>query len=86
MEDALNYNEPPDWFFSIRHLLGRVLMMNGQNRAAIELYQEDLKNFPDNGWAHHGLKQAYQALNDSENVAKMDELIAKSWSYADFEI
>ncbi|MDA9344161.1 hypothetical protein N9R06_03615 [Algibacter sp.] len=34
IEDALNYNEPPDWFFSIRHHLGPVLIMNGQNRVA----------------------------------------------------
>ena len=35
MEDALNYNEPPDWFFSIRHHLGRIYMLNGQQKAAI---------------------------------------------------
>ncbi|GAA4900256.1 hypothetical protein GCM10023311_27240 [Flaviramulus aquimarinus] len=86
MEDALNYNEPPDWFFSVRHHLGPILMMNGQNRVAIELYLEDLKNFPNNGWAHHGLKQAYTALNDSKNTTKMDELISESWAYADYDI
>lgn len=86
MEDALNYNEPPDWFFSIRHHLGQILIKNGQHRVAIELYEEDLKNYPNNGWAHHGLKQAYTLLNDTENVSKMEELIAKSWEYADFEI
>ncbi len=86
MEDALNYNEPPDWFFSIRHQLGQVLMLNGQQKAAIKLYEEDLKNYPNNGWAHHGLKQAYTNLNDTVNVVKMEELIAKSWAHADFEI
>lgn len=86
MEDALNYNEPPDWFFSIRHQLGQILILNGQQKDAIQLFEEDLKNYPKNGWAHHGLKKAYSDLNDSENVAKMESLIAKSWAYADFEI
>lgn len=86
IEDALNYNEPPDWFFSIRHHLGPVLIMNGQNRVAIELYKEDLKTFPNNGWAHHGLKQAYSALNDSENVLRMNNLISESWAHADYSI
>jgi len=86
IEDALNYNEPPDWFFSIRHHLGPVLMMNGQNRIAIELYEEDLKTFPNNGWAHHGLKQAYTALNNSENVKRINNLIAESWAHADYKI
>lgn len=31
-EDALNYNEPPpDWFFSVRHHLGAVLMKPRDN-------------------------------------------------------
>jgi len=41
---------------------------------------------PKNGWAHHGLKSAYQNLNDSENVSRMETLIEKSWMDADFEI
>ena len=28
-EDALNYDEPPNWFFPVRELLGSVLMQNG---------------------------------------------------------
>lgn len=86
IEDALNYNEPPDWFFSIRHHLGPILMKNRQYRVAIELYEEDLKKFPKNGWAHHGLKQAYKALNDSEQVTIMNGRIAESWAHADYEI
>lgn len=86
LEDALNYNEPPDWFFSVRHHLGKILMYNGQNRVAINVYKEDLKHFPKNGWAHHGLKQAYTNLGDSENIAKVEALIAKSWIDADFKI
>ncbi|PIA77743.1 hypothetical protein BFR04_09935 [Gaetbulibacter sp. 4G1] len=86
MEDALNYNEPPDWFFSIRHHLGKVLILNGQKRLAIKIYQEDLERLPKNGWAYHGLKQAYSDLGDLKNVYKIDELIAKSWKHADFEI
>lgn len=72
--------------FSVRHHLGQVLMMNGQHRVAIELYEEDLKNFPNNGWAHHGLKQAYEALNDYENALRMKNLIDESWTHADYEI
>lgn len=86
MEDALNYNEPPDWFFSIRHHLGVVQIKAGQFNEAIETYQEDLKRLPKNGWAHHGLKFAYQGLNDAENVSQAEVLIQKSWADADFEI
>jgi len=86
MEDALNYNEPPDWFFSIRHYLGPVLIEDGQVKEAIDIYNEDLKNYPKNGWAQHGLKVAYTSLNHTEHVSKMESLLAESWKYADFNL
>lgn len=86
MEDALNYNEPPDWFFSIRHHLGEAQINAELYNDAIVTYKEDLKRLPKNGWAHHGLKLAYNKLNDSENASKMELLIEKSWVDADFEI
>ena len=86
IEDALNYNEPPDWFFSIRHNLGDVLIKNKQYHKAIAIYQDDLKRLPRNGWAQHGLKLAYEKLGDNDNVAKMEEALQKSWSTADVEL
>ncbi|MEC3907740.1 hypothetical protein VOI54_11975 [Tamlana sp. 2201CG12-4] len=86
IEDALNYNEPPDWFFSVRHHLGRILMLNGQHRVAIETYLEDLRRLPKNGWALHGLKQAYANINDDTNAGRMTVLFRKSWKHADFEL
>ncbi len=86
IEDALNYNEPPDWFFSVRHHLGAVQIEAGKYEEAIKTYKEDLKELPKNGWAHHGLKLAYQNLNDPENVARVDELLKDSWAHADLEI
>ena len=86
MEDRLNYNEPPDWFFSIRHHLGRIYTLNGQKRLAIELYLEDLEHLPKNGWAYHGIKKAYEALNDKENTKRYETLFKESWKHADFEL
>jgi tetratricopeptide (TPR) repeat protein len=86
MEDALNYNEPPDWFFSIRHHLGQVLIFNNQKRLAIETYLEDLERLPKNGWAYHGIKTGYEALNDGDNTKKYDALFKESWQHADFEL
>jgi len=86
IEDALNYNEPPDWFFSIRHYLGEVLIKDGQLQEAVTIYEEDLKNYPKNGWAQHGLKVAYTALNDADKASKMELLLSESWKYADFNL
>ncbi|WP_460219142.1 tetratricopeptide repeat protein [Psychroserpens sp. MEBiC05023] len=86
IEDALNYNEPPDWFFSIRHHLGDIFIRNKQYQEAITTYQEDLKRLPKNGWAQHGLRLAYEKLGDAENVSKMNAAIEESWSTADVEL
>ena len=59
LEDQLNYNEPPDWFFSVRHHLGAVFVEYKKYDEAIKIYLEDLRWLPDNGWSQHGLKKAF---------------------------
>lgn len=86
IEDGLNYNEPPDWFFSVRHSLGAVQIEAGRYEDAIKTFNQDLEIFPKNGWAQHGLKSAYQKLNDIENTRRMDDLLETSWATADLQI
>lgn len=86
LEDALNYNEPPDWFFSIRHHLGVMQLKAGQFDAAIQTFNEDLKKLPKNGWAYQGLISAYHALNNEEKASENEALFDISWQHADFEI
>ncbi|HSI71255.1 MAG TPA: hypothetical protein VK941_13550, partial [Gillisia sp.] len=86
IEDALNYDEPPDWFFSVRHHLGAVQIEAGLYEDAINTYREDLQRLPKNGWAHHGLKLAYEHLGDNENIKEIEDLIKDSWAYADISI
>ena len=86
IEDSLNYDEPPDWFFSVRHHLGAVQIEAGNYTEAIATFEEDLKRLPKNGWAQHGMRLAYQNLNDDNNVERMDQLISDSWKGADIEI
>lgn len=86
LEDQLNYNEPPDWFFSVRHHLGAILLESNQYEEAITILEEDLANFPKNGWAHHGLLAAYTELGDEIGIEKMQTAISTSWQTADITI
>ncbi|GGZ92658.1 hypothetical protein [Algibacter mikhailovii] len=86
MEDALNYNEPPDWFFSIRHHLGAIQLQAKLYEDAIVTYKADLKKFPKNGWAQHGLKEAYSGLNDLKSLAQVNTDLDESWAHADYKI
>jgi tetratricopeptide (TPR) repeat protein len=85
-EDALNYNEPPDWFFSVRHHLGAVLIDSGKYQEAIKIYEEDLKNFRNNGWALKGLMNAYEKLGDKKRYGETKIRFNEAWKYADIEI
>jgi tetratricopeptide (TPR) repeat protein len=85
-EDALNYNEPPDWFFSVRHHLGAVLIDAGKFHDAIKIYNEDLKNYPENGWALAGMMNAYQKLGDKKKYTETKTRFEAAWKYADIKI
>ena len=48
-EDALKYNEPEDWQFPVRLLLGAVLLEAGRPVAAEAAYRGDLEKHRENG-------------------------------------
>jgi tetratricopeptide (TPR) repeat protein len=86
IEDALNYNEPPDWFFSVRHELGAMQLDAGLYRDAFDTYQEDLKNFPENGWSLKGLAIACSRLGDSVLLSETESKFRAAWRTADIEL
>jgi tetratricopeptide (TPR) repeat protein len=86
IEDGLNYNEPPDWFFSVRHHLGAIQTEGGYYNDAIKTYQDDLQRLPKNGWAYHGLKLVYKQLKDKSKVTEMNLLLRKIWGNADVQL
>jgi tetratricopeptide (TPR) repeat protein len=86
IEDALNYNEPPDWFFSVRHNLGGIQLEAGLYPDAIHTYQQDLKNLPKNGWALKGLTLAYLKSGDLSNQNKTEAQFKEAWRTSDIEL
>jgi len=47
-EDALNYDEPSDWFYPTRETLAAALLQAGDRKEAMAVYREDLKHNPNN--------------------------------------
>lgn len=86
IEDNLNYNEPPDWFFSVRHHLGAIQLDANLNEDAIKTYLTDLETFPKNGWALKGLAKAYAKTNNKEQLEATKKLFNKVWATADIEL
>jgi tetratricopeptide (TPR) repeat protein len=86
IEDAGLYFEPPKWYYPIRHSLGAALLKAGQNREAEQIYQEDLRRFPENGWALFGLAQALRAQGKTKEAAAVDRRFRQAWKDADVKL
>jgi tetratricopeptide (TPR) repeat protein len=83
IEDGILYFEPPTWFYPIRHSLGAVLLQAGKPAEAEVVYQQDLKRFPENGWALFGLLQALRAQGKVEEAAGVETRFRTAWKDAD---
>jgi tetratricopeptide (TPR) repeat protein len=86
LEDGLMYNEPPDWYYPVRHTLGAVLMEAGREREAEIVYWEDLKRNPENGWALYGLWKALDAQGRDDEAADAQARFEEAWSAADTQL
>jgi len=86
MEDNFNYNEPPDWFFSVRHILGNVLLETKNYTEAEKIYREDLANWPKNGFALNGLSEALAAQEKTADAEQAKQQFKRAWTLADSEL
>ena len=86
LEDALSYNEPADWFFPVRHLLGAALLSAGQAADAEQVYREDLQRHPANGWSLRGLAQALETEGRGDEARAVELEFRKAWQYATIAI
>ncbi|MFT7652924.1 MAG: tetratricopeptide (TPR) repeat protein [Limisphaerales bacterium] len=86
IEDSLLYNEPPDWYFPTRHVLGAVLLEAGYAAEAEVVYWEDLKKSPGNGFSLFGLSQSLKAQGNEPGAQLFTEKFTQAWQEADVEL
>jgi tetratricopeptide (TPR) repeat protein len=85
-EDGLSYNEPRDWFFPVRQLLGAELLRSGAAAAAEQVYREDLARNPANGWSLFGLSEALGAQGKTAAAGQARRDFTKAWQRADVQL
>jgi tetratricopeptide (TPR) repeat protein len=83
LEDGLSYNEPPDWFYPVRHTLGAVLLEADHPAEAEVVYWQDLKRYRNNGYSLYGLWQSLQAQGRSAEAAEIRKRFEQAWNDAD---
>lgn len=83
VEDTLMYMEPPDWVQPVRHALGAILLDAGKAAEAEAVYREDLRRWPENGWALFGLSESLKAQGRAQEAAEARARHAKAFARAD---
>lgn len=84
MQDSLRYDEPPPWYGTARQALGAVLLGAGRAKEAADVYREDLKRYPENGWSLYGLAETLKATGEA-NAPTLDRF-KRAWEKADIEL
>ena len=82
-EDALVYQEPPDWHVPVRQNLAGVLLAAGRADEAETVLWEDLKRNPEHGWNLTLLARALRAQDKTDAAAQIEARLARSWKEAD---
>lgn len=82
-QDALPYTEPPFWHFPVRQALGTAYLRMGEADLAATAFEEDLVNFPNNGWSLYGLREARAA--QGVETPDLDQAVVQAWQHADIE-
>jgi tetratricopeptide (TPR) repeat protein len=85
-EDALNYDEPPDWIQPVRHALGAALLQSGKYAEAEAVFLEDVERWPRNGWSLFGLGRALRLQGRDDEAGKVEGTYAEVWKASDVEI
>jgi tetratricopeptide (TPR) repeat protein len=85
-EDGLAYDEPSDWFFPVRHMLGAALLRAGKAQEAEDVYHEDLRRHPNNGWALYGLAQSLSAQHKDAEAQVARLRFDTVWQAADITL
>ena len=85
-EEALRYNEPPDWKIPARQYLGAALLESGKFTEAEKVFNDDLKKNPMNGWSLKGLMLVQQKLGKKTEAAATEKLMTKAFKNSDVQI
>jgi tetratricopeptide (TPR) repeat protein len=79
IEDALNYTEPPYWYYPVRQSLGAVRLRQGRLDEAEKALRDSLARVRNNGWALAGLAETYRRKGDVAAEKAARQAYSKTW-------
>lgn len=85
LDDDLK-GDPPLWYSPVRQSFGAILLEVGRKAEAEQMYREDLKIYPNNGWSLYGLAQSLQVQGKTKEAQEVQQRFEKAWKYADVKL
>jgi hypothetical protein len=85
-EDAIPYMEPSYWPVPVRPTLGAAWLQRGEAAKAEQIFREDLRRWPRNGWSLLGLERALRHQGKAESAALVSREFEAVWKRADVRL
>jgi pimeloyl-ACP methyl ester carboxylesterase len=85
-EDAVSYNEPPDWDLPVREWLGGLFLVNGELAEAEKIFRVELAKHPRNGRALFGLFESLKRQGNASSAQMVRREFDKAWEKADIKL
>jgi tetratricopeptide (TPR) repeat protein len=85
-QEALNYDEPPGWYYSVRESLGSALLLSGDAAGAEAVFREDLKANPRNGRSLFGLAESLRRQGKADAARLVQMEFERAWRAADTKL
>jgi tetratricopeptide (TPR) repeat protein len=85
-EAALQYDEPPAWFYPVRQSLGAALLRAGQTAEAEQVFREALAKSPREGRLLFGLWQTLLAQQRASEARLVANQFEEAWRDATVEL
>ena len=79
VQDQMNFDEVPDWYYPVRESWGAALLRNGRFPQAEDVFREDLRRNPRNPRSLFGLGKALEGQNKSYEASWIHAAFAAAW-------
>ena len=85
-QDQLKYNEPQDWYYSVRESLGGMLLQTGDAKGAEQVFREDLEKNPRNPRSLFGLAEALKKQGRDYDATWVERQFQMAWNGAEMTL
>jgi tetratricopeptide (TPR) repeat protein len=82
LETALQYDEPPAWFYPVRQSLGAMLLRAGEHAQAERVFRDALAKHPRDGRLLYGLWQTLLAQGRGSEALLVEQQHRRAWADA----